>query len=105
MGDLSTDRLRLHNILTGYCENVYFQPPSNVSLKYPCIVYSVTGTDDPDYADNSIYRIAREFTLNYISKSPTDNVPTNLLMGLAYCRVETGFVQDNLYHTVLKIYY
>ena len=32
-------RLQLHQLLETFTEHVYFQPPTNVKLQYPCIIY------------------------------------------------------------------
>ena len=39
--DLEQRRLQLHEILVGILgnENVYFQPPANLVMQYPCIRY------------------------------------------------------------------
>jgi hypothetical protein len=36
-------RIDLHQELLNFSDNVYFQPPSNVNMTYPCIVYNKTG--------------------------------------------------------------
>jgi hypothetical protein len=44
-------RLELQSLLEGVTDHVYFQPPANVQMEYPCIIYSRDGTS-ADHANN-----------------------------------------------------
>lgn len=83
--------------------NVYFQPPASISLSYPAIVYSL---DDirTIYADNKKYERFKCYQITLIEKSPVSNVLDNLL-DLDYCSFSRKYTADNLYHTILKIFW
>ncbi len=46
-------RLQLQSLLSEITENVYFQPPNNVQMQYPCIVYMRDGSY-VKFADNEM---------------------------------------------------
>lgn len=83
--------------------NVYFQPPENLKMSYPCIVYSRIDINN-SYANNSVYSQNNHYQLIYISKDPDSQVPSELTK-LNYCQFDRHYVQNNLYHDVLNIYY
>lgn len=47
-------QLQLHESFKKLTPNVYFQPTTNVVLKYPCIVYQ-RNDDTSTFADNLLY--------------------------------------------------
>ena len=83
-------------------ERVYYQPPENVKIKYPCIVYE-KGRLDPRHADNSRYMTWQVYTITAIDRDPDGRFPEKLLT-LKYCSFDRRFVSDNLYHDVFTIY-
>ena len=63
--------------------NVYFQPPENLKLRYPCIVYSrnkVTST----FADNGSYIRRRRYSVILIDKNP-DSPYVEPIADIPYC--------------------
>lgn len=98
-------RIQLHELLCTVLEsrNCYFQPPENIKLTYPCIVYDLTSVNYK-YADNKKYKgkIGYNITLigNNLNPSFTDN-----LLKLDYCSYDRTYVSDNLKHVVFTIYY
>jgi hypothetical protein len=38
-------RLQLQTLLEETAEHVYFQPPPNIQMQYPCIIYGRDGSD------------------------------------------------------------
>lgn len=84
-------------------KNVYFQPPENFKMNYPCIVYEVgSGLRTP--ADNQVYLYNQGYSVTFITKDPDPDVPDKLL-GLQYCQPERQFKSENLYHWVYFIYF
>lgn len=81
--------------------NVYFQPPENVKMQYPCIVYTRTSMDSI-YADDNGYIDYDTYNLTYISKDPDSQVPREL-MKLPMTSFDRHFVADNLHHTVITM--
>lgn len=101
--ELSNSRLNLHNTLLRFCNNVYFQPPASVKLKYPCIIYELDDIEKLNASDIG-YKIDHRYSITYITKDPVDNVIDELVK-LQMCVFERYFVSDNLHHYNYTIYY
>ena len=100
------NRIELHNKL---CEllgsdNVYFQPPENVKLKYDCIVYHKADVVTR-HANNKMYQHMRRYEVTIIYKDPDNDIAKKLLEHFMYSGFERHFTSDNLNHDVLSIYY
>ena len=67
-------RLRLQEILEELqgSDAVYFQPGSNITMEYPCIVYNVDGLDT-DWADNLAYNQTIEWQIIVIDRDPDND--------------------------------
>lgn len=85
------------------CDNVYYQPPPSVKLKYPCIIYE-RRSGDTSYADNKPYRFDYSYTVTYIDPDPDSGVPFKIAE-LPMCKMDRCFTSDNLNHSVFIIYY
>lgn len=98
-------RTELHEILVGILgsRNVYFQPPSNIRLKYPAIVYEHSRYSVVP-ADDDLYLLHTAYTLTLIEHDPDSSKVIDLLR-LPYCSHDRSFVSDNLYHNTFTIYY
>lgn len=83
-------------------KNVYFQPPSSIQLKYPCIVYN-RAEIEKEYADNSNYFLATRYLITLIDSNP-DSLINNKILALPYTRYDRHFVSDNLNHDVYSTY-
>lgn len=101
---MATSRLNLHAKLVQILgsENVYFQPPTNLRMCYPCVVYELNRIDSI-YASDKNYMHHPGYTVTLIHKKP-DNEFVDKLFSLPYCRFDRAFVNDNLYHYVYTIY-
>lgn len=102
---MARPREELHEILCKVLgsRNCYFQPPSNIQMKYPCIKYELVRMDT-DYADNFPYLNAKSYSLTVIDRDPDTNIPDELL-NLPYCSFDRSYSADDLYHAVLTIYH
>lgn len=100
---MNNRRIELQDILEGICENVYFQPPENVQIKYPCIIYNLN-TMDTQYADNDPYHIRKNYQITVIDKNPDSCIPDKVAK-LSMCRFDRFYTADNLNHFVLSLYY
>lgn len=98
------DRLALHAELLTFLPNVYFQPPSSILLKHPCIIYNRNGID-AKYADDSTYMSTQEYQVMLIEKNPDSNVVNEICRHFSKCSVTQQYAINNLYHTTLKLYY
>lgn len=91
----------LRSILGDNRENVYFQPPESLKLKYPCIVYEL-GSYLPTKADNKAYLIRESYSITLITKLPDTEIGKQLL-NVEGSKFDRYFVNDNLYHYVFTI--
>lgn len=99
------NRLSLQSLLEKLLgsRNVYYQPPENLKMEYPCIRYSksdITAT----YGDNIKYRTHDVYDLVVISKKP-DHEVINKLLELEYSEFDRHYVSDNMNHDIIKLYY
>lgn len=83
--------------------HVYFQPPVNLVMSYPCIVYSLEG-EYVNRADDLAYRRKRNYTITVIDKNPDSTIPDQVA-DIFQARMERHFVNDHLHHFVYSIYY
>lgn len=82
--------------------NVYFQPPESIKLKYPCIIYTrnkITTTP----ADNLAYKTDFSYTITLVDTDPDS--PINIKLIAAGCKFDRPFETTGLYHTVYTITY
>ena len=57
--------------------NVYFQPPPNLKMNFPCIVYERARLNT-DFADNNPYKIDKVYYVTYIDTNPDSDMPLKL---------------------------
>lgn len=95
-------RLELQARLESICGHVYYQPPSSVSMKYPCIRYSMKEPEDI-YADNGRYLTVRKYLAIVIDRDPDSRIPKQVLAAFRYSRMGTPYTADNLNHFPITI--
>lgn len=98
-------RLELQALLEGVLEtrNVYFQPPSNVQLQYPCIVYAQDSAKT-EFAGNKPYSYTKRYQVTVISRNPDTTTPDKIAM-LPLSNLSRIFTADNLHHYVFNLYF
>lgn len=84
-------------------KKVYFQPPENLVIEYPCIVY-MRDNVDTKFANNSPYRRTKRYQVTVIDRNPDSEIPDEV-GGLPLCRFSRHFVNDNLHHDVFFLYF
>ena len=92
----------LRDILLGICDHVYFQPPTNTDLKYPCITFNKARGRDY-WADNVLYEPVECYEITLIDKKPNSDL-FDLIRALPYCSFDRSFRSDNLNHFTFTIY-
>lgn len=97
-------RLELQEKLSKLVPNVYFQPPSNVRMSYPAIVYSLDKAH-AKHADNQIYIRHFCYTVTFISSKYDEAKILEILDSFEMISFTRTFVSDNLYHTVFQLYF
>ena len=96
-------RPELNDIFKGICENVYFQPPANVQMNYPAIVYERDRADFK-YADDVPYHVTKKYSVTLMAEDPDESI-FEALAALPMCAHERFFVVENLNHDVFSIYF
>lgn len=101
----NTRRVALHNLLkeVSGISNIYFQPPSNIKLKYPCIVYKREEIRNR-HADDSVYNQHRFYQVTVIDSNP-DSVIVDKISMMVNCNHVRTFMTEGLNHDVFRIYY
>lgn len=98
-------RSELHAILVGILgsDKVYFQPPQNTKIVYPCIIYK---RDDIEtkYAGNKPYNNVQRYSVTYISRDP-DDPKAKKLAELPMCAFDRFYTADNLNHDVYNLFF
>lgn len=84
-------------------DNVYFQPPNNVSLKYPCIIYKRDMTRTI-FADDSPYRHMKRYQVIVIDRDPDSPIPDKVA-ALPMCLFDRFYTADNLNHDVFNLFF
>lgn len=83
-------------------DNVYFQPPETLKLKYPCIVYTLTEIREW-HANNKTYKINKAYMVTLIHNNP-DNDVVDKLVNTDMCKFDRAYVKDNLHHYVFTFF-
>lgn len=83
--------------------HLYFQPPSNTEMYYPCITYNYTNDQDT-FADNVHYKSSKRYTVTIIDEDPDSKIPEKLKQ-LPYCTSDRNFSVDGLSHFVYTLFY
>ena len=96
-------RLDLHEILKTIVENVYFQPPANIQLVYPCIIYS-RDYADTRFADDKPYTYTKRYSVMVIDRDPDSELPDKVA-ALPMSTFNRYFATDGLNHDVFSVYY
>jgi len=98
-------RIQFHEILVSLLgsENVYFQPPSTMKIKYPCIIYNrntefMRHADDGRYADRTCYMVY------VIDPDPDSDIPEKVGY-LPLASFDKHYTAENLNHDVYSVYY
>ena len=104
-------RLQLHaefvKILGTQSEQVsrvYFQPPENLRMGYPCIRYSLAGIKS-DHADDINYNSTNRYEIVVIDSDPDSDIHAKIMAHFPMCSFDRSYVSDGLYHNVLTLYY
>ena len=98
-------RLELQTLLEQLLgsKNVYFEPPPNFTMKYPCIRYKRVRYD-AQYADNRPSKLAPRYELTFIYRDP-DNETVEAISWLPMCSHDRHYTADNLSHDVFTLTY
>jgi hypothetical protein len=84
-------------------DNVYFQPPANVKMVYPCIVYAQDNAKT-EFAGNSPYSRVKRYQVTVIDRDPDTLIPDDIAQ-LPLSNLNRIFTADNLHHYVFNLYF
>lgn len=98
-------RLDLHQILKDLLgsAHVYFQPPPNVEMTYPAIVYKLDYAQT-NFADDNPYRYEKRYLVTVIDRNPDSDIPDKIA-ALPLCIFDRFFTTSNLNHFVFKLFF
>lgn len=82
--------------------NVYFQPPTNLVMRYPCIRYTRSKINSVK-ADNKKYLKNVSYELTLISINPEEDHIISQIEDLDYCEHGRHYISDNLHHDIFTI--
>ena len=104
---MAHDRLQFHQILLDLLpepdRNVYFQPPANLEIKYPCIVYK-RDFARTTFADNLPYSHTKRYLVTSIDRDPDSATPAKIA-ALPRSLFSRAFVVENLNHDSYIVYF
>lgn len=81
--------------------NLYYRPPTNLLLEYPCIVYDVKNFN-ASRANNAVYVNGTTFRATVMSVLPGYEDTRNMLQ-LAHSEHINSFISDGIVHEVFDI--
>lgn len=96
-------RLQLHQLLEALVDHVYFQPPTNIKLEYPCIVYK-RGFADTQFADDYPYSYTKRYMITVIDPDPDSEIPSKVA-ALPMSLFNRFYTADDLNHDVYNVYF
>lgn len=94
-------QVKLEEILGS--NHVYFQPPENVRMVYPAIVYS-RRTGYSFNADDVNYKFFQAYDVTYISKDPDDGFIDIFMKCMNTARYDRHYISENLHHDNFFVY-
>jgi hypothetical protein len=93
----------LHQLLETITPKVYFQPPTNVRLEYPCIVYH-RDFADTKFADDKPYNHTKRYMVIVIDRDPDSQIPDKVA-ALPMSLFNRFYTADDLNHDVYNVYF
>lgn len=96
-------RLQLQATLEQIAPRVYFQPPPNIALEYPCIVYQRDASSN-QHAGNKLYRHTKRYMVTVIDRNPDSSLPDQV-EELPMCSFVRFYATENLNHHVFNLFF
>lgn len=99
------DRLNLQAILEDILgsRNVYFQPPSSISMQYPAIRYELKDIRTNSANNSATYIVSPGYEGILILDEP-DTEYLQKILQIPYCKFGRYYRADNLHHYTFTIY-
>ena len=96
-------RQQFHDLLKTITNNVYFQPPENVKLNYPCIIYSRDNVETK-FADNEPYDSIKRYMVTVIDRDPDSSIPDEVAK-LPMSSFNRFYPANGLNHDVYQVFF
>jgi hypothetical protein len=96
-------RLQLHQLLETFTDHVYFQPPENIKLEYPCIIYH-RDYADTKFADDKPYAHKTRYMITVIDRDPDSEIPSKVA-AMPMSLFNRFYTADNLNHDVFNVFF
>jgi hypothetical protein len=96
-------RLEFHQLLKSITDNVYFQPPENVKLEYPCIIYK-RDFAETGFADDIPYTFMLRYMVMVIDQDPDSDIPGKVA-ALPMSVFNRFYTVDSLNHDVYNVFF
>lgn len=96
-------RQQLHQLLETFTEHVYFQPPTNVHLEYPCIIYK-RDFAETTFADGYPYNHTLRYMITVIDRDPDSAIPDKVAK-MPMSLFNRFYTADDLNHDVYNVYF
>lgn len=96
-------RLELQEVLESFTEHVYFQPPENVKLEYPCIIYK-RDFADTKWAGDKPYSHMKRYMVTVIDQDPDSTIPDKVA-SLPMSLFNRFYTADSLNHDVYQVFF
>ena len=85
-------------------ENVYFQPPESLKLKYPCVIYH-RAVPSKHNANDGLYMSTNQYAGTVIDRNPDSEIPDKIVKHFPMCSLGTSYPSNNLNHFTFTLYY
>ena len=96
-------RLELDSKFKELTNNVYYQPPASLVMRYPAIRYKLSDVVVSP-ADNLSYLVDSAYQVMVIDPDPDSEIAEQISQ-FPYCRLNAAYTADNLNHFVFTLYY
>ncbi len=80
---------------------VYFQPGSKTTMKYPCVVYK-RNPQGTKFANNKPYIYSEIYDITLMYKDGISNLPEKFGRELECAGVDNSWASDGVYHVAYK---
>lgn len=100
------DRMELQKKLCSILgsNNVYFEPPENIKINYPCFIYSIESPYTTG-ANNKLYSYMNSYSVTYINRDPHIEIIEKMLSSFTYATTGSSYVSDGLHHYTFDIFF
>lgn len=104
MGSRAELQALFEDILEPVGGKAYHQPPSNIQMEYPAIVY-VRDDIRVKHADNAPYNKRNRWLVTFITKLPSDDTVPDQIADLPLCKFVLSYNVGQLKHSAFQLFF